>query len=257
MVSGVGCTRRTGESRLYTWFNLPPILFDWRCFNSLRWSVLPQELGSLGRPLPLSSSSFSSVCVALWLGLRISCANGTVTFIGWSFEVAGEALRRGLWDAISPWSLSLHPHHNTHLPVWLYDLGYVSALRTEPSPLSAEFLRLLAKHCAVVSGTPFLPWSLSLHSHHNTKLTCQLDTGSTCNVISIDDVSVIMQLGEPKLKTTSVKLRLFGGTTMRPLGECRLPVEYNGRRHLLNFQVVEDTCSLVVCLFVLDNQLVC
>ena len=29
---------------------------------------------------------------------------------------------------------------------------------------------------------------------------------------------------------------------MRPLGECRLPVEYNGRRHLLNFQVVEDTC---------------
>ena len=79
---------------------------------------------------------------------------------------------------------------------------------------------------------------------HKTQLECQLDTGATCNVISFNYLSAVMEIGEPTLKETSVKLRLFGESTMKPLGECKLPVEHSGRRHILRFEVhVEKHCK--------------
>ena len=78
---------------------------------------------------------------------------------------------------------------------------------------------------------------------HKTPLSCQLDTGATCNVISRNDLSAILQVGEPELKASNVKLKLFGGSTMKPLGECNLTVEHKGRRHLLKFQVVKSDCK--------------
>ena len=38
-----------------------------------------------------------------------------------------------------------------------------------------------------------------------THVNFQLDSGATCNVMSLDDLSTITQMGEPPLNKTSVK----------------------------------------------------
>ena len=75
-----------------------------------------------------------------------------------------------------------------------------------------------------------------------TSLSCQLDTGATCNVLCLDDLSAITQLGDPPIQKSSVKLRLFGGSTMKPIGECDLQVKYHDTKQILKFQVVQDKC---------------
>ena len=67
----------------------------------------------------------------------------------------------------------------------------------------------------------------SAEEHFTTTLPCHLDTGATCNVISVDDLSVITHMGEPPMNNSSVKLKLFGGSKLKPLGECNLPVKHN------------------------------
>ena len=52
---------------------------------------------------------------------------------------------------------------------------------------------------------------------YKTQLERQLDTGVTCYVISLNYLSAVMQIGEPILTSTTVKLRLFGGATVKPL----------------------------------------
>ena len=83
----------------------------------------------------------------------------------------------------------------------------------------------------------------SAQENFTTALACQLDTGATCNVISLDDLSAITQLEEPPLNESSVKLKLFGSSTMKPIGECSLQIKYNGTRQNLQFQVVKDKCK--------------
>jgi len=61
-------------------------------------------------------------------------------------------------------------------------------------------------------------------------LVSQLDTGATCNVLCLDDLSPITQLGDPPLKNSSVKLKLFGGSTMKPIGVCYLHIKHNGTK---------------------------
>ena len=48
-----------------------------------------------------------------------------------------------------------------------------------------------------------------------TTLACLLDTGATCNVIRLDDLSAITQLGDPPIDNYSAKLKLFGGATLK------------------------------------------
>ncbi|XP_015755742.1 PREDICTED: uncharacterized protein LOC107335261 [Acropora digitifera] len=74
---------------------------------------------------------------------------------------------------------------------------------------------------------------------YHTELTCQLDTGATCNVISLRDLAVITQTGDPPLKSSKVKLRLFDGSLMKPRGVATLKTHRNGSTAQLNFQVVE------------------
>ena len=76
-----------------------------------------------------------------------------------------------------------------------------------------------------------------------TTLACQLDTGATCNVIGLDDLSAITQLGDPPMNNSSVKLKLFGGTTLKPVGECDLHVRHNGKQQVLKFQVIKHKCK--------------
>ena len=44
------------------------------------------------------------------------------------------------------------------------------------------------------------------------------------------------------MKNSSVKLTLFGGSTMKPTGECDLYIKHNGMKHVLKFQVIQDKC---------------
>ena len=64
-----------------------------------------------------------------------------------------------------------------------------------------------------------------------TSLSCQLDTGATCNVLCLDNLSAITQLGDPPIQKSTVKLRLFGGSTIKPIGECDLQVKYHDTKH--------------------------
>ena len=73
-------------------------------------------------------------------------------------------------------------------------------------------------------------------------MSCQLDTGATCNVLCLENLSAITQLGDPPIKKSSVKLRLFGGSTLKPIGECDLQVKYHNTRQTLRFQVVQEKC---------------
>ena len=78
------------------------------------------------------------------------------------------------------------------------------------------------------------------NARYKTKLDCQLDTGATCNVLTHRDLSVICQTGHPALQASKVKLRLFNGAVMKPVGEVALNVQKEGQSpHMLKFQVIE------------------
>ena len=54
------------------------------------------------------------------------------------------------------------------------------------------------------------------------------------------DLSVICQTGHPALQASKVKLRLFNGAVMKPVGEVALNVQKEGQPpHVLKFQVIE------------------
>ena len=50
-------------------------------------------------------------------------------------------------------------------------------------------------------------------------------------------------LQRPTYENSSVKLKLFGGSTMKPTGECDLHIKHNGTKHTLKFQVIQDKCK--------------
>ena len=76
---------------------------------------------------------------------------------------------------------------------------------------------------------------------HKTSMVCQLDTGASCNVISYRDLTVLLQNSSPTLNESSVKLKMYDGSIMRPLGETHLPAVHNGICHTLEFQVVNTS----------------
>ena len=57
---------------------------------------------------------------------------------------------------------------------------------------------------------------------HKTSMMCELDTGFSCNVISYRDLTVLFQNGSPILSESSVKLKMYDGSIMRPPGETYL-----------------------------------
>ena len=98
---------------------------------------------------------------------------------------------------------------------------------------------------------------------YHTELQCQLDTGATCNVVSLRDLAVITQTGDPPLKSSKVKLRLFDGSLMKPHGVATLKIHQNGSTTQLNFQMVDtknkpllsaETCEKLGLLKVTINE---
>ena len=71
-------------------------------------------------------------------------------------------------------------------------------------------------------------------------MVCQLDTGASCNVISYRDLSILLQNGTFKVEKSSVKLKMYDGSIMQPIGETVLKVKHNDSYHTLKFQVVDS-----------------
>ena len=98
---------------------------------------------------------------------------------------------------------------------------------------------------------------------YHTELQCQLDTAATCSVMSLHDLAVITQTGDPPLKSSKVKLRLFDGSLMKPHGVATLKIHRNGSTTQLNFQIVDtknkpllsaETCEKLGLLKVTINE---
>jgi hypothetical protein len=76
--------------------------------------------------------------------------------------------------------------------------------------------------------------------HVQQPVQCQMDCGSTCNVISYKEYCKIAQDCNPKLQKTDAKLRLYDGSVMLPLGCCELRCNQPASSYLLKFQVVDS-----------------
>ena len=72
-------------------------------------------------------------------------------------------------------------------------------------------------------------------------LPCQLDTGTSVNVISDRDYNEICD--RPKLKESNAKLHLYDGSWMKPLGIGTVYAKYNGQTYKLGFQVVPTSVT--------------
>ena len=74
--------------------------------------------------------------------------------------------------------------------------------------------------------TPGKKWfaALDLSTSGGTPFTvlCQMDCGSTCNLLSYADYCRITEDGNPKLRKSNARLQLYDGTVMLPLGTCKL-----------------------------------
>ena len=57
-------------------------------------------------------------------------------------------------------------------------------------------------------------------------------------MISYRNVCVLLQTAEPPLENSTVRLKLFDGSIMKPLGQLEFLVEHTGERHSLLFQVI-------------------
>ena len=56
-------------------------------------------------------------------------------------------------------------------------------------------------------------------------------------------LSVITQMGDPPMNNSLLRLKLFGGSTMKPIGECNLHMKHDVKRQVLKFQVIQDKCK--------------
>ncbi|KAI4897681.1 hypothetical protein NFI96_029695 [Prochilodus magdalenae] len=72
-------------------------------------------------------------------------------------------------------------------------------------------------------------------------IKCQLDTGSTVNVIGFRDLQRLLQDGNPPLAPSKTTLKLYDGTLIQPKGECSLKAEHDGNTYILRFHVMETS----------------
>ena len=79
-----------------------------------------------------------------------------------------------------------------------------------------------------------------------TELECQLDTGVTCNLMCYRDLCKINQSPNPPLKNSVVKLRLFDGSIMKPMGCVSITVTRENRESQLDFQIVENKSKPII-----------
>ena len=84
----------------------------------------------------------------------------------------------------------------------------------------------------------FATLDLNIERMPARSVTCQMDCGSTCNILSFMEYCKIAQDGNPDLQKSNAKLRLYDGSTMVPMGTCTLHCIHKGKNYALDFQVV-------------------
>ena len=84
----------------------------------------------------------------------------------------------------------------------------------------------------------FATLDLNIERMPARSVTCQMDCGSTCNILSFMEYCKIAQDGNPDLQKSNAKLRLYDGLTMVPMGTCTLHCIHEGKNYELDFQVV-------------------
>ena len=86
----------------------------------------------------------------------------------------------------------------------------------------------------------YVPIKMHTDNHLPAReVTCQIDTGSTCNVIGFDDLCKVLQDGALKLKESHAKLRFYDGSILQPLGKCQIHCNWKVNSVDLEFQVVD------------------
>ncbi|XP_054259874.1 uncharacterized protein K02A2.6-like [Macrosteles quadrilineatus] len=68
-------------------------------------------------------------------------------------------------------------------------------------------------------------------------IKCQLDSGSSCNVIGYETLKKLV--GIPRLKESSTRLTFYGGESQFSLGKVQLIVKWKNKKHKLIFEVIE------------------
>ena len=68
---------------------------------------------------------------------------------------------------------------------------------------------------------------------------CQLDSGSTCEVMTLRQCCQILQNGDPKLDESHCRLRFYDGSTITPVGVCHFICQKNDCEAKLSFQIID------------------
>ena len=79
----------------------------------------------------------------------------------------------------------------------------------------------------------------------DTMIQCQLDTGATCNVMTLDELCNIKQQSDPQMDSSTAKLKLYNGTMIPVLGEANLQCKANEKQKNINFKANRNHYCLV------------
>ena len=79
-----------------------------------------------------------------------------------------------------------------------------------------------------------------MHSGRNTVIKCQSDAGATCNVMSYTDLCV-QQSNNPRMLSTTTRLKFYNNDTVCALGECTLCCQYKRSNYYIHFKIIPGT----------------
>ncbi|UYV78388.1 K02A2.6-like [Cordylochernes scorpioides] len=97
--------------------------------------------------------------------------------------------------------------------------------------------KLQMKHLKTINcrycGSKHRKASCPAYANQTVPLECQLDSGSTCNIMSLDDYRWVMQERSNNLDISNARLENFGGVILKPI------VDIN-QKPLLSAKTIED-----------------
>ncbi|UYV65688.1 K02A2.6-like [Cordylochernes scorpioides] len=80
--------------------------------------------------------------------------------------------------------------------------------------------------------------SCPAYANQTVPLECQLDSGSTCNIMSLDDYRWVMQERSNNLDISNARLENFGGVILKPVGQKYIDCYFKENKYNLLFQIV-------------------
>ncbi|UYV81904.1 K02A2.6-like [Cordylochernes scorpioides] len=80
--------------------------------------------------------------------------------------------------------------------------------------------------------------SCPAYANQTVPLECQLDSGSTCNIMSLDDYRWVMQERSNNLDVSNARLENLGGVILKPVVQKYLDCYFEEKKYNLLFQIV-------------------